>query len=283
MNKRKSNIDDSRLQEKVSDTATDPIMPECEEDASEHQIDFVMKMPNCVVDPESREKVIRYFQQEQGGTNCWGEVKAFLETAECTVDENGNKVNPFASYGRPELGDILYKDMNDDHIIGDDDRVPMGHGNMPRFFYDINLGFGYKGFDFSMLMSGTSSYKVQYRTTTYTTSWAQGLATDIYEGRWYEGRTTPATFPRLLVNDSRNTLNSTIWQTDKAFFKIRNIQLGYTLPEQWVKAASLSRVRVFCSLENFFTFTDYVGLDPEVSGLAYPTMRQASFGLNVSF
>ena len=73
MNKRKSNIDDSRLQEKVSDTATDPIMPECEEDASEHQIDFVMKMP-----------------QEQGGTNCWGEVKAFLETAECTVDENGN-------------------------------------------------------------------------------------------------------------------------------------------------------------------------------------------------
>ena len=47
-------------------------------------------MPDCVVDPESREKVIRYFQQEQGGTNCWGGVKAFLETAECTVDENGN-------------------------------------------------------------------------------------------------------------------------------------------------------------------------------------------------
>lgn len=208
-------------------------------------------------------------------------VQSIIDNA--PVDESGNKVNPFASYGRPELGDILYKDMNDDHIIGDDDRVPMGHGNMPRFFYDINLGFSYKGFDFSMLMSGTSSYKVQYRSNTYTTNYSMGWATDIYEGRWYEGRTTPATFPRLLVNDSRNTLNSTIWQTDKAFFKIRNIQLGYTLPEQWVKAASLSRVRVFCSLENFFTFTDYVGLDPEVSGLAYPTMRQASFGLNVSF
>lgn len=208
-------------------------------------------------------------------------VQSIIDNA--PVDENGNKVNPFASYGRPELGDILYKDMNDDHIIGDDDRVPMGHGNMPRFFYDLNLGFSYKGFDFSMLMSGTSSYKVQYRSSTYTTNWSQSLAIDVYEGRWYEGRTTPATFPRLLVNDNRNTLNSTIWQTDKAFFKIRNIQLGYTLPEQWVKAASLSRVRVFCSLENFFTFTDYVGLDPEVSGLAYPTMRQASFGLNVSF
>ena len=90
MNKRKSNIDDSRLQEKVSDTATDPIMPECEEDASEHQIDFVMKMPHCVVAPESREQLIRYFQQQAGSTYCWKEIGDFLETAECTVDEDGN-------------------------------------------------------------------------------------------------------------------------------------------------------------------------------------------------
>ena len=70
--------------------ATDPITPECEEDASEHQIDFVMKMPNCVVDPESREQLIRYFQQQAGSTYCWKEIGDFLETAECTVDEDGN-------------------------------------------------------------------------------------------------------------------------------------------------------------------------------------------------
>lgn len=82
--------DDPLPQEDGSDTASDPITSDCEEDTSEHRLEFVMKMPDCVVDPESREKVIRYFQQEQGGTNCWGEVKAFLETAECTMDENGN-------------------------------------------------------------------------------------------------------------------------------------------------------------------------------------------------
>lgn len=70
MNKRKSDIDGSRLQEDGSDTATDPITPECEGDASEHQIDFVMKMPDCVVDPESREQLIRYFQQQAGSTYC---------------------------------------------------------------------------------------------------------------------------------------------------------------------------------------------------------------------
>lgn len=208
-------------------------------------------------------------------------VQAMVDNA--PLDENGNKINPFASYGRPELGDVLYRDMNDDHIIDEEDRVPMGHGDTPRFFYDINLGFEYKGFDFSMLMSGTGSYKVQYRSS-YTTDWTDAiLAKDIYEGRWYEGRTTPAKFPRLLVNDNKNTRNSTLWQTNKSFFKIRNIQLGYSLPKKWVKAASLERVRLFCSLENFFTFTSYVGLDPEVSGMTYPTIRQASFGLNVSF
>ena len=72
-------------------------------------------------------------------------------------------------------------------------------------------------------------------------------------------------------------------EKDKAYLKIKNIQLGYTLTKRWTDAAALSRVRLFCSLENFFTFTNYVGMDPETSGLTYPSIRQASFGVNVSF
>ena len=94
MNKRKSNIDDSRLQEKVSDTATDPIMPECEEDASEHQIDFVMKMPHCVVDPESREQLIRYFQQQAGSTYCWKEIGDFWRQRNALLTKTGIHTSP---------------------------------------------------------------------------------------------------------------------------------------------------------------------------------------------
>lgn len=183
------------------------------------------------------------------------------------------------------MGDVLYKDMNGDNVLDDDDRVAKGHGNTPRFFYDINLGCDWKGLDFSILISGTGNNIVQYQTM-HTTSLAPSgyqIGKEVAEGRWYEGRTTPASYPRFLVNDGRNTRSSTIWETNKRYLKIRNIQLGYTLPQSWVKAASLSRIRLFCSLENFFTFTDYAGMDPETSGFSYPNIRQASFGINVSF
>ena len=211
-------------------------------------------------------------------------VQSLIDNA--PVGEDGKQVNPFQSYKRPEMGDVLYKDMDGNGIFNDDDRVPMGHGDTPRFFYDINLGCEWKGLDFSMLMSGTGNYKVQYQSMHTTNMPASGyqIGQEIADGRWYEGRTTPAKYPRLLSNDGRNTRNSTLWLTNRKFFKIRNVQLGYTLPGKWVKAATLERVRVFCSLENFFTFSDFVGMDPEnTQNLAYPAMRQASFGLNVSF
>ena len=194
--------------------------------------------------------------------------------ADNSTDKDGNKVDPFSKYKRPELGDVLYKDMNDDGILSDEDKVPMGHGDTPRFFYDINWGCEWKGFDFSMLMSGTGKQNVQYMTMrSSTVTYGNQISQEIADGRWYEGR-TDAKYPRLLTGDSRNTRYSTIWETNKAFFKIRNIQLGYTLPEKWMKSVSLNRVRVFCSLENFFTFTNYAGMDPETTSLTYPTMRQ---------
>lgn len=210
-------------------------------------------------------------------------VQSLVDNAPIGAD--GIKVDPFAQYKRPELGDVLYKDTNHDGVFNDDDRVVRGHGNTPRFYYGINLGCEYKGFDFSMLMSGTGSYKVQYQTMHTTNLPASGyqIGKEVADGRWYEGRTTPAKYPRFLINDGRNTRSSDLWETDRAYLKIKNIQLGYTLPEKWVRAAMLSRVRLFCSLENFFTFSNYTGMDPEVDGLTYPGIRQASFGLNVSF
>ncbi len=202
-----------------------------------------------------------------------------------SVDKDGNKVNPFTQYKRPELGDVLYKDTNHDGVFDDNDRVVRGHGNKPRLYFGINLGFEYKGFDFSMLMSGTGSYKVQYQSmhSSNLPASAYQIGKEVADGRWYEGRNTPAKYPRFLINDSRNTRASDMWETDKSYLKIKNIQMGYTLPKKWTNAAAMNRVRLFCSLENFFTFSNYVGMDPETSGLTYPAIRQASFGLNVSF
>lgn len=197
---------------------------------------------------------------------------------------NGSKANPFP-YGKPQLGDFLYKDLNNDGIINDDDREVYGHGPNPKFMYGISLGASYKGFDFSALIQGIAGLEEYFENSYFTPVLRQTIIVnqEIVDGRWYEGRTSPAKYPRLLMSDSRNTRQSDFWVQDKSYLKIRNIQLGYTIPKDLLSSLSVSRLRLYVGLENFFTFTNWKGLDPEVSGVAYPTMKQVVFGANLSF
>ena len=188
-------------------------------------------------------------------------------------------------YGTPQKGDILYKDLNGDGLVNDDDRTVIGNGQNPTFTYGVNLGFKWKGIDFSALIQGQAGIKDVYLSALYKTTVRQGyqLNADVIDGRWYEGR-TDASYPRLLdYSDTRNEQYSDFWVTDKSYLKIRNITLGYTLPTAWSKVAYMDRVRFYGSLENFFTFTKWKGYDPEVNGIKYPTMRQVVVGVNVTF
>lgn len=199
---------------------------------------------------------------------------------------DGKKVNPFAAFGTPQKGDLLYKDVNGDGIIDNNDKEIVSDGPNPKYLLGVNLNASWKGFDFSALLQGAFGMKVYWQTAAYNTPTVRigyQINKEVADGRWYEGR-TDATYPRLLqYNDTRNTLYSDFYLENKSYLKIRNIQLGYTLPSSITQKAGISRVRVYCGLENFFTFTKYKGFDPEVSGMNYPTMRQCTVGLNVSF
>ncbi len=195
----------------------------------------------------------------------------------------GKTVFPF---GRPEKGDILYKDANGDGLINNDDRVAVGWGNSPKFNFGLSLGAAWKGIDFSVLLQGTAGMKDLFYSNLNRSGVRVGyqLNKEIVEGRWYEGRTSEAKYPRLLdYSDTRNEQMSTMWVGDKSYLKIRNIQLGYTLPAKWTRVAFMERVRIYGSLENFFTFTSWKGYDPETDKVTYPTMREAVLGVNVSF
>ncbi|MEG1648495.1 MAG: TonB-dependent receptor [Rikenellaceae bacterium] len=201
------------------------------------------------------------------------------------VDAQGNKITVFP-YGRPEKGDILYKDLDGNGAINDDDREAYGSGSTPKFTYGINLGASWKGIDFSMLLQGSAGIKGGYTSGLLTPNirWGYQLNQDIVDGRWYEGRTTPATYPRLL--ESTNTINtrsSDFWIMSRAYLKIRNIQLGYSLPKKWMDKIQMDKIRIYGSLENFFTFTKYKGVDPEVGSLGYPAIKQAVIGVNITF
>lgn len=211
-------------------------------------------------------------------------VQSLIDNA--PIDElTGKQKNPFASYGKPEKGDLLYKDINADGIINDNDRSTIGRGPNPDFSYGLNMSAAYKGIDFSVLFQGVSGIKMLYSDGYFTPTVRLGyqLNKEITDGRWREG-STDAKYPRLLhYSNTRNTQASDLWIQDKSYLKIKNIQLGYTLPKSWLSRFDVERVRIYGSLENFFTFTDYKGMDPEVTNTTYPTMRQAVIGLNLSF
>lgn len=219
------------------------------------------------------------------------QTQADLELVQKIIDNapinetTQERINPFP-YGVPQLGDFLYKDLNGDGIINDDDRETTGDGLNPKYMYGFSLGVNYKGFDFSVLFQGVAGLKEYYLADGYFTPVLRhsiNVSREITDGRWYEGRTTPAKYPRLLMSDARNTKESDFWLSDKSYLKIRNIQLGYTLPQSILSKLEVSRLRLYVGLENFFTFTKYRGFDPEVSGVNYPTMKQVVGGINLSF
>jgi TonB-dependent starch-binding outer membrane protein SusC len=202
----------------------------------------------------------------------------------------GNNIaeNQIFSSGKPEKGDFLYKDTNGDGLINLDDREIVSDGPNPQFQFGLNLNASYKGLDFSVLFQGQAGAKIYWQNdlaNTASVRYGYQMNKEVVEGRWYEGRTTSAEYPRLLeYSNNKNKQMSDFYLQDLSFLKIRNIQLGYTLPKSIVSKTSLERIRVYGSLENFFTFTSFRGFDPELGGtLGYPTMKNVVVGINVSF
>ena len=207
-----------------------------------------------------------------------------------------NNPDCFNTYGEPELGDLLFADIAGafdedgnpipDGIIDENDRMICSDGPNPKFYYGLNLSCSWKGFDFSALIQGSYGIKMflleqGYNTPTFNEGYQ--LNQDLIDKAWKPGM-TDATYPRMVYQKDRlNTQYSDQYLEDMSFLKIRNIQLGYTLPKKITKKVKMDRVRFYASLENFITFTKFVALDPEVYGLGYPSIRQAVFGLNITF
>ena len=210
------------------------------------------------------------------------EDMAFVQSL---VDKNPQY---FASYQRPEKGDFLYKDTNGDGSLTPDDRIMTGWGFNPQISYGISLGASWKGLDFTALLQGVARWKGFYQDNgfRFTTTHGYGIRKDIADGRWVEGR-TDAKYPRLLEQtNTKNNQASDAFIFNKSFLRVKNIQLGYTLPQNISRVAYMDNVRLYISIDNAYTFMskDFPGLDPELNaGLNYPTITYYSFGLNLTF
>ena len=200
------------------------------------------------------------------------------------VDQNPDY---FATYQRPELGDFLFKDSNNDGKLDADDRVEIGHGNMPRFTYGANLGLSWNGFDLSMLLQGVGNYQVYYNNQAFrfVTVLGQSLIKDITDNAWTPENPYNSKYP-ILRNDanSKNQVASDAFVHNAAYLRCKNLQLGYTVPKRVSQKFFVENLKVYTSIDNLFTISSFPGLDPEIAAnVGYPSIRQYSVGINVSF
>jgi TonB-linked SusC/RagA family outer membrane protein len=211
----------------------------------------------------------------------------------------GYKFQPVNTVGKAQLyyGDLLYADNNQDSIYGNtDDRVFMGTSSIPKFIFGFSLNAAWKGFDFSMIWAGNLGMKYYWNSEIYNRTIMRSgnsLSKRVSDNRYYYNEADPndpnnninGFMPRLKWNsDNINTASSDYWLYDAGYVKLKNIQLGYTIPENLTRKVFISNARIFVSGENLLTITNFPGLDPELgSGIAYPTMKQYAVGVNISF
>ena len=184
----------------------------------------------------------------------------------------------------PQTGNPTFEDLNDDGSIGDSDKTYLGKG-LADFTYGLTLSVAYKGLDLIVFGSGSQGNDIYCCLSRE--DYAINKLTHFTENRWSETNVI-GTNPRAAANDMSKYATSSACVFDGSYFKIKQIQLGYTLPKNLISRFALSNVRAYVSLEDFFTFTSYVGFDPETTGTgldmgSYPTSRKVVLGFNVAF
>jgi TonB-dependent starch-binding outer membrane protein SusC len=185
-------------------------------------------------------------------------------------------------------GDFRWKDVDGDGAITVDDREYLGNP-IPKYNFGLTLTVAYKGFDFLAFGSGASGHKIYNGLRRFALTSAN-FSTDAL-GRW-TGEGSTNSYPRLVQDDpNKNFIKpSDFHLKDGDFFRLRTLQLGYTLPAALISKAGLEKVRVYIMSENLITFTKYNGYNPEIGGGVmsvdrgvYPMAKSFMIGANVAF
>lgn len=211
------------------------------------------------------------------------------------VDDEEVKNSPkqFGEYG---AGDIKYRDVNRDGVISELDEVPIGHPKDPEIVYGFGASYGFKNFDISVFFQGLAreSFWIDYNKVSpffdnsdSKTIENNQLAKFIADNHWSESnRNIYAVWPRLSdTSIENNSKRSTWFMRDGSFLRIKQVEVGYTLPLQWIRKAGLKNLRIYFTGNNLFCFSKFKEWDVEQAGdgLKYPIQRIYNVGLNLTF
>lgn len=225
----------------------------------------------------------------------WGYIAEGLFVDE---QEVANSPKQFGDY---KAGDIKYRDVNGDFVIDDLDMVPIGYPTEPEIVYGFGASYGYKGWDVSLFFQGLAreSFWLDYaKVSPFVDAIGDDgygrnpighnqLARFIADSYWSEGnRNTYATWPRLSSSPIENNNKPNTWfMRDGSFLRLKQVELGYTLPDHISKKIGMKSLRIYFSGNNLLCFSKFKLWDPEMAGdgLGYPVQRVFNIGLNINF
>ena len=188
-------------------------------------------------------------------------------------------------------GDIKYKDVNGDGKINDNDIVPIGSTTKPNLIYGFGISAQWKGFDFNVLFQGVgeSSFFINGFTVYPFSEGSWGnILTDVVGNYWSLGKNEDihAKYPRLTYgNNSNNNRASTYWLRDGSYLRLKNLEIGYTLPKAFVSSMHIQNVRFYFMATNLLTFSEFDLWDPELgssNGQQYPLSRTFTLGMTIN-
>lgn len=191
--------------------------------------------------------------------------------------------------GIVRAGDIKYKDINGDGRINSDDQVHIGYPIVPEITYGFGLSGGYKNFDLSFFMQGQDRVSFFINPNNIAPFVEQRNAMQyIADDHWNPNNPVAKAFwPRLSAsyNDNNNVSNSTWWIRNGRFLRMKNAELGYTLPKNFFPSTGIESLRLYLAGQNLFNLSDFKLWDPEMGGegFNYPLQKVYSVGLTVSF
>ncbi|MEG1749628.1 MAG: TonB-dependent receptor [Tannerellaceae bacterium] len=212
-------------------------------------------------------------------------------------DQDNDGINEIAThtFSKVRTGDIKYRDVNGDGKITGEDECVIGKPILPEIIYGFNPKVSYKDFDFSVFFQGTGNSSL-ILTKELISPFLNGTGNptrESVEDSWSPTNTN-ARFPRMYVGGSENNVQrSSWWVWNSSYLRVKNIELGYSLPKEIMQKANIEHLRFYVAGQNLLTFTKLPFIDPEVNsngggdnnarGFYYPQQQAVQFGVNITF
>ncbi|MCH5329666.1 MAG: TonB-dependent receptor [Alistipes sp.] len=230
-----------------------------------------------------------------GAAQPWGFLAVGLFESQEDIDNS-----PTQTFGEYRVGDIKYQDINGDGVINSDDQIYLGYTTIPEITYGFGATASWRGLDVNVFFQGIAHVSFFESGASIRSPFSSNnmersaIQRDVWDNGWRTDRpaaeNAKAVYPRLAYGNeagsSNNNQPSSWWQRNGSFLRLKNVEIGYTLPKRWMsKTGFMKSLRIYASVSNAVTFSEFKLWDPEMGGgqgQGYPPNRVYSVGLNLN-